>query len=193
MLEPGVLFADRYEVRSVLGQSPLSTVYKARDARLDQWVALKILNRDFQRKNQESSIRFRRDAGLLGELRHANVARLLDLGESDGAVFVAQEYFEGGLLRNWVRRRAGRPGAIPCILEILCQIADGLEGAHARGLLHRDIRTSNVLLVDPTAKPEEEPARGIQVCVRILDFGLARLVDYARFLTRGRGSRSGEA
>ena len=136
----------------------MGEVYLARDTQLGRDIALKILTAEVAR-DQQRLYRFLQEARAASSLAHPNVAHIYEIGEVNGAHFIAMEYVEGESLD---RKIGGRPLPIPELLEIGIQIADALDEAHAKGIIHRDIKSSNVVL----------STRGR---VKVLDFGLAKL------------------
>jgi len=148
----------RYEIRSKLGEGGMGEVYLARDVQLGRDIALKILTADVARDPQRLH-RFLQEARAAAALSHPNIAHIYEIGEADGAHFIAMEYVEGESLDQKI---AGRPLRLSEQLDYAIQIADALDEAHARGIIHRDIKSSNIMV---TAR------RG----VKVLDFGLAKV------------------
>jgi Tol biopolymer transport system component/serine/threonine protein kinase len=149
-----------YRVLSLIGAGGMGEVYLARDTRLGRQVALKILPAVFTRDPQRVS-RFEREARAASALSHPNIVTIYEVGEAEGAHFIATEYVEGRTLRRVI---AGGAPAERETLEIAGQIAEALAAAHAAGIVHRDIKPENVML----------RADGY---VKVLDFGLAKLVE----------------
>src|SRR5689334_16765075 len=137
---------DRFEIVRVLGKGGMGTVYLARDLRLGRNVALKVLNPG-ELGHEERRLRFMREARSAAAIRHQNVATIYEVDETaDGQPFIVMEYCEGETLSQRMRRRALDTAEF---LSIARQIASGLAAAHAKGLVHRDIKTANVIL-EPT-------------------------------------------
>ncbi len=147
-----------YQIVSQIGLGGMGRVYLARDSRLGRNVAIKLLPARFT-TDAERVRRFEREARAASSLDHPNVATIYDIGEQDGASFIAMEYVEGETL---AARISERPLEAAEIVEIGIQIADALGEAHAKGVTHRDIKPANIMLTP----------RGQ---VKVLDFGLAKI------------------
>ena len=146
-----------YEILEPIGKGGMGEVYRARDTKLGRDVAIKVLPEEFAR-DKERLERFEREARLLAQLNHANIATLHGLEEYDGQQFLVMELVEGETLAE---RIATGPVAIDEAIPLFIQVAEGLEAAHEKGVIHRDLKPANVKIT-----PEGKP--------KILDFGLAK-------------------
>jgi serine/threonine protein kinase len=149
----------QYELVERLGQGGMGTVYKALHTRLKRPVALKLLPKD-RLQDAQAVARFQREMEAIGRLDHPHLVRAFDAGEADGQLYLAMEFLEGTDLARLVRRLGPLSVANAC--EAIRQAAQGLAYAHDHGLVHRDVKPSNLLL---TTGGE----------VKVLDLGLARL------------------
>jgi eukaryotic-like serine/threonine-protein kinase len=146
-----------YEILAPIGAGGMGQVYRARDTRLGREVAIKILPESFA--GQEPRERFQREARASSSLSHPNICATYDVGESDGQPFLVMELLEGETLR---KRIAAGPMDTHTVLDLGIQIADALEAAHKKGIVHRDMKPANVI-VTPGGQ------------AKVLDFGLAKM------------------
>ncbi|HEY7161932.1 MAG TPA: protein kinase, partial [Acidobacteriota bacterium] len=155
-LIPGRNFGH-YEILRLLGRGGMGEVYLARDKSLKRFVAIKIISPALM-ESPEQVRRFRKEASFAAALNHPNISTIHETGEIDGLTYICMEYVEGDTLRHYV---SSREVSIQEVLDIAIQIADALDEAHKKNVIHRDIKTSNVLLTP-------------RKFVKILDFGLAK-------------------
>jgi serine/threonine protein kinase/Flp pilus assembly protein TadD len=150
-----------YRILGKLGEGGMGEVYLAEDTRLGRQIALKFLPDSFAYDPERRS-RFLREARAASALRSPNVAAIYDIGEHNGSQFIAMEYVEGDLLAHKIERH---PLPVNEAVDIAYQIADALDEAHRLGIIHRDIKCSNLIVTN----------RGL---VKVLDFGLAKLISH---------------
>ncbi len=168
-MQPGEVVEDRFEIAEVAGQGGMGTVFRARDRRTSEIVALKIL----QSASGDNAARFSREIRVLAGLRHPGIVRYIADGfthTAQRAQWLAMEWLEGESLA----RRLARQGLTPTeSIALARRVAEALGAAHERGVIHRDLKPSNLFL------PNGDLER-----VKLLDFGVARVVDASRISTR---------
>ncbi len=159
-----------YKILSKLGEGGMGIVYEARDTSLDRIVALKFLPQYLSSDPNEKE-RFYLEARSAASLNHQNIAVIYEISEHEDKIFIAMEYLEGNTLRYLVEHQS-ESLTIKKVLEMAVQICEGLAAAHERGMVHRDIKSDNIMLT-PKGR------------IKIMDFGLAKLKGVSRLTQAG--------
>jgi HAMP domain-containing protein/predicted Ser/Thr protein kinase len=160
-LAPGSVFSGRYDVLGTIGKGGMGVVYRARDRQLDEVVALKVLRSEVLKEDPTLLDRFKQEIKLARRITHRNVLRTHDFGETQGTPYISMEYLEGVTLKDLIRGKGALP--LPVGLRIAKQMCLGLEAAHQEGVVHRDIKPQNMLIIPETGD------------LKIMDFGIARV------------------
>src|SRR5213595_2031969 len=166
----GTLLSGRYRLDAQVGTGGMSTVYKAFDTVLERPVAIKLMHREIASDSDQLE-RFRREARAVAQLNHPHIVTVIDAGEDDNTPYIVFEYVEGETLKDRIRRHGRLP--IQEAIAYAIEIARALGAAHARGIVHRDVKPQNVLV-------DEEGS------AKVTDFGIARSVDDSGLTAEGR-------
>jgi serine/threonine-protein kinase len=166
----GTVLSGRYRLEAKLGSGGMSTVYLARDETLDRPVAVKVMHREMSEQEDQLQ-RFRQEARAVAKLTHPNVVAVIDAGEDGGHPYIVFEYVKGETLKQ----RIGRIGALDTqeAIAYAIEVARGLSVAHARNMVHRDIKPQNVLI--------DEEGRA-----KLTDFGISRQLEQDGVTATGR-------
>ena len=164
----GRLLDNRYEILEVIGTGGMAVVYKARCHRLNRLVAIKIL-KDEHSRDEEFRRRFHHEGEAVAMLSHANTVQVYDVSSSDNADYIVMELIDGITLKQYMEKK----GVLNWkeTLHFAMQIAKGLEHAHSRGIVHRDIKPHNVMVLKNGS-------------VKVTDFGIARVMSKTNTLTK---------
>jgi serine/threonine-protein kinase len=161
---------EKYEVLDEIGHGGMGTVNRARDSSLDRFVALKVLHPHLQRTS-EARARFTREAKSVARLRHPHILEIYDYsGEASDETYIAAELLTGPTLKDFVLEHKEVPAEIAACIAL--QLAEALGAAHAKGIIHRDVKPENVLIHEDR-------------CVKLTDFGIAYMVDTHTFTATG--------
>lgn len=166
-LVSGSVVASRYEIEARLGRGGMGTVYRARDRMLDEVVALKVLRPDLG-ATSEMTERFRSEIRLARKVTHRNVCRIHEYNEDGHLRYISMQFIEGEDLRQILKRKGGL--APEEAFEVAIQVADGLQAIHDEGIIHRDLKTPNIM----------RDGRGV---ARLMDFGIAKHTEDGAGLT----------
>jgi serine/threonine-protein kinase len=166
----GTTLNDRYRLEARIGSGGMSTVYRATDETLQRQVAIKLMNREISTDSDQLE-RFRREARAVAQLSHPHIVGVIDYGEDDGRPYIVFEYVEGETLKERIRRTGRLPTTEAVAYAI--EIARALGVAHARHIVHRDVKPQNVLIDDEGS-------------AKVTDFGIARTLDEEGLTADGR-------
>ncbi len=166
----GTSLNGRYRLEARIGAGGMSTVYRALDSTLERQVAVKLMNREVASDSDQLE-RFRREARAVAQLSHPHIVGVIDAGEDDGRPYIVLEYVEGETLKDRIRRLGRLP--ITEALAYAIEIARALGAAHARHIVHRDVKPQNVLI-------DEEGS------AKVTDFGIARTLEEEGLTADGR-------
>jgi serine/threonine-protein kinase len=160
-----------YQIAAPLGEGGMAAVYRAYQASMDRYVALKILPRYFA-SDPEFIGRFEREAKVIAKFQHPHILPVFDYGQEDGYTYIVMPFVEGGTLADLLE---GHPVSLSQIQRAIAQVGDALDYAHSQGVIHRDVKPSNIL-IDPSGN-----------CL-LADFGVAKIVESTAQFTRAGGT-----
>lgn len=172
MLNVGVMIGGRYEVVGRIGSGGMADVYKAKDHKLNRFVAMKVLKPEFS-ADTNFIRKFQREAQAAAGLAHPNVVNVFDVGEDQGANYIIMELVEGITLKEYISRKGKL--TVKEATSIAIQVSMGLEAAHNRNIVHRDIKPQNII-ISTDGK------------VKVTDFGIARVASSNTISTNAMGS-----
>ena len=158
-LQRGEVFAERYEILGTLGRGGMGVVYRARDRQLDEVVALKLLRPEALAADPSQLERFKQEIKLARRITHRNVLRTHDFGETGTVPYISMEYIDGVTLKDLIKSRGALPLGVG--LGVAKQMCHGLGAAHETGVVHRDIKPQNMLILPETGE------------LKIMDFGIS--------------------
>lgn len=158
MLKTGMIIAQRYEILGKIGTGGMADVYKAKDHKLNRFVAVKVLKPEF-REDTTFIRKFRSEAQAAAVLTHPNIVNVFDVGEDDGVCYIVMELIEGITLKEYISKK-GRL-SVKEATSIAIQVSMGLEAAHSHGIVHRDVKPQNIII-------------SMDGKVKLTDFGIAR-------------------
>lgn len=162
VIQPGTIVSGKYEILSRIGGGTFGTVYIARHRQLDRLVALKVLHTSIH--NEESHIRFEREAMAISSLNHKNIVRFYEYGLFQNSPFIAMELISGQSLETYLGLNKRMP--ITQAIALIKQVCEALACAHSNSVVHRDLKPSNIVLVEENGK----------TIAKIVDFGLAKML-----------------
>ncbi|MCR4850776.1 MAG: Stk1 family PASTA domain-containing Ser/Thr kinase [Lachnospiraceae bacterium] len=158
MIRIGMLISDRYEILEKIGTGGMSDVYKAKDHKLNRFVAVKVLKQEFS-ENANFVSKFRVEAQAAAGLMHPNIVNVYDVGQEDGVHFIVMELVEGITLKKYIEKKARL--SVKEAISIAIQVSMGIEAAHNNHIIHRDIKPQNIII----SKDGK---------VKVTDFGIAK-------------------
>ena len=159
----GTLLAGKYRIDARLNEGGMGSVYRGTHVMMEKTVAIKVL-RPSLAADEKIVARFSREARAASRISHPNAISVTDIGEDHGIVFLVMEFLSGRTLKCVIRDEGPMP--LPRIVEITRQVGDALAAAHAQGVVHRDLKSDNIMLLDTTSVGDH---------AKVLDFGIAKI------------------
>ncbi len=158
MLKTGMVIAERYEILGKIGTGGMADVYKAKDHKLNRFVAVKVLKPEF-REDTTFIRKFRSEAQAAAVLAHPNIVNVYDVGDDNGVYYIVMELIEGITLKEYISKKGKL--SVKEATSIAIQVSMGLEAAHSHGIVHRDVKPQNIII-------------SMDGKVKVTDFGIAR-------------------
>ena len=158
MLKTGMIIAERYEILGKIGTGGMADVYKAKDHKLNRFVAVKVLKPEF-REDTTFIRKFRSEAQAAAVLTHPNIVNVFDVGDDNGVYYIVMELIEGITLKEYISKKGKL--SVKESTSIAIQVSMGLEAAHSHGIVHRDVKPQNIII-------------SMDGKVKVTDFGIAR-------------------
>ena len=158
MLKEGVILGERYEIISRIGSGGMADVYKAKDHKLNRFVAVKVLKPEF-REDTTFIRKFKSEAQAAAVLTHPNIVNVFDVGDDNGVYYIVMELIEGITLKEYISKKGKL--SVKEATSIAIQVSMGLEAAHSHGIVHRDVKPQNIII-------------SMDGKVKVTDFGIAR-------------------
>lgn len=172
MLKEGMIIGERYEIISKIGTGGMANVYKAKDHKLNRFVAVKVMKSEF-REDKTFITKFRREAQAAAGLANPNIVNVFDVGEDNGVYFIVMELVEGITLKEYIAKKGKL--SIREATSIAIQVCMGMEAAHAQAIVHRDVKPQNII-ISTDGK------------VKVTDFGIARAASSNTISSNAMGS-----
>ena len=172
MLKTGMIIAERYEILGKIGTGGMADVYKAKDHKLNRFVAVKVLKPEF-REDTTFIRKFKSEAQAAAVLTHPNIVNVFDVGDDNGVYYIVMELIEGITLKEYISKKGKL--SVKEATSIAIQVSMGLEAAHSHGIVHRDVKPQNIII----SKDGK---------VKVTDFGIAKAVTSNTVSTNAMGS-----
>ena len=172
MLVPGTILGDRYEVIELIGTGGMANVYKAVDRKLNREIAIKVLKDEYS-SNKNFVSKFKAEAQAAAGLMHPNIVNVYDVGDENGLYYFVMELVDGITLKNYIEKKIRL--SVKEAVSIAIQVSMGIEAAHNKGIIHRDIKPQNII-ISRDGK------------VKVADFGIARAATSDTITTHAMGS-----
>ena len=141
MLVPGTILGERYEVIEVIGTGGMANVYKAVDKKLNREIAIKVLKEEYS-SNKNFVSKFKAEAQAAAGLMHPNIVNVYDVGDENGLYYFVMELVDGITLKNYIEKKIRL--SVKEAVSIAIQVSMGIEAAHNKGIIHRDIKPQNI-------------------------------------------------